>query len=234
MSMVKGALKSLHQLHLELRDVHDKLSQGPRQIEARKKVVLRRQAELETYSEQKQQLKMSADEKSLQLKTNEGKISELKVKLNTCTSNREFDIFRSQIDADEMANSVLEDEILEAFERVDGVQDAIGVCEQDLQAAHDEEVRLTEAVAAAAPGLQSEADRLEGSLAEAERGLPSKIMVQYRRLVQAHGAEALAAVDGKICTSCFTLLSPNEGVELNMGKVAFCRSCGRLLYRGEK
>ncbi|MBT6157322.1 MAG: hypothetical protein HOL01_08405 [Planctomycetaceae bacterium] len=234
MSMAKGALRSLHQLHLELQEVHDKLGQGPRQIEARKKIVVRRQEELKKQGEQKQQLKMSADEKTLQLKTNEGKISELKVKLNTCSSNREFDIFRSQIDADEMANSVLEDEILEAFERVDGVQDAIGVCEQDLQAAHDEEARLAKAVADAAPGLQSEADRLEGSLAEAERELPSRIMEQYRRLVQAHGADSLAAVEGKICTSCHTHLSANEGVELNMGKVAFCRSCGRLLYRGEK
>ena len=234
MSMTKGALRSLHELHLELQDVHDKLSQGPRQIEARKKIVVRRQEELEKQGEQKQQLKMSADEKTLQLKTNEGKITELKVKLNTCSSNREFNIFRSQIDADEMANSVLEDEILEAFERVDGVQDAIGVCEQDLQAAHDEETRLAKSVADAAPGLQVEADRLEGGLAEAERELPSKIMEQYRRLVQAHGADSLAAVDGKTCTSCFTHLSANEGVELNMGKVAFCRSCGRLLYRGEK
>ena len=150
MSMAKGALRSLHQLHLELQEVHDKLGQGPRQIEARKKIVVRRQEELKKQGEQKQQLKMSADEKTLQLKTNEGKISELKVKLNTCSSNREFDIFRSQIDADEMANSVLEDEILEAFERVDGVQDAIGVCEQDLQAAHDEEARLAKAVADAA------------------------------------------------------------------------------------
>ncbi|MBT4865698.1 MAG: hypothetical protein HON53_11375, partial [Planctomycetaceae bacterium] len=78
MSMAKGALRSLHQLHLELQEVHDKLGQGPRQIEARKKIVVRRQEELKKQGEQKQQLKMSADEKTLQLKTNEGKISELK------------------------------------------------------------------------------------------------------------------------------------------------------------
>lgn len=232
--MEKGTLQKLHKLHLELREVHDKLSQGPRQIQARKNVVEKRQAELAEQSERQMQLRKSADQKSLQLNTNESKISELRVKLNTAVSNREFDIIKSQIDADEMANSVLEDEILEAYELVDGVQQAIAECEKSLQAARDEEQRVTDEVAAATPGLRSEADRLEGELAEAERALPGKIMDQYRRLVQAHGADALAVVENTTCTSCYTTLSPNEGVELNMGKLAFCRSCGRLLYRAVK
>lgn len=233
MSATTGALRELHQLHLRLREVHEKLTEGPRQVEIRRKLVQRRQENLEEKTEELRRLKLAADEKSLQLKTNESKIAELKLKLNTASSNREYDIIKSQIDADTMANSVLEDEILEALEKVDRTAEAIATCEAELSAAREEEQALSQKVTAAEPGLREEANRLEGALAAAERELPAAILDRYRRLVGAHGADALAAVEEKTCTACYTLLSPNECVELNVGKTLFCRSCGRLLYRAE-
>ena len=233
MNMTKGSLRELHQLHLQLQEQIDRLKKGPRQIVARKKVTERKQIELEADNGKLKQLKMASDEKTLQLKINESKIAELKLKLNMSNSNREFDIFKSQIDADTMANSVLEDEILEVYEKIDRTQEAMAACEKDLATVTEQEQATVEEVAAAEPGLRQEADRLEGALAIAERDLPGSIVVQYRRLVQAHGADALASVEEKSCRSCYTILTTNEIVELNLGKMVFCRDCGKLLYHVE-
>ena len=54
------------------------------------------------------------------LRSGEGKILELETKLNQSSTNREYQALKDQIAADNMANSVLADEILEAMERVDG------------------------------------------------------------------------------------------------------------------
>ena len=230
MAMTPAALKELHHLHLQLHEVREKLRRGPTQIAARRQFAEKKQAELAAEKARLLELRKHADGKSLQLKSNEAKIADLKGKLNTASSNREFDVIKGQIDADLMANSVLEDEILESLEKVDEMQRSIQQSEQEVSAAEKEVDRVRREVSTAEPDLTREAAQLKAAVTEAERVLPATIMDTYRRLVQAHGAEALAAVENRACTSCSTILSPQEMVNLNTGKLLFCRACGRLLY----
>ena len=67
----------------------------------------------------------------------EDRIEDLKAKLNTAASNREYDTLKEQIAADQQANAVLSDEILEGLEQLD-------VLEQQVSAS-DEECKKTEA-----------------------------------------------------------------------------------------
>lgn len=233
MNAAASGLKDLHQLHIQLRQVRDQLDRGPKQVRARKQFMETKQAELEAARNQLKQLKVAADQKSLQLRVNETKILDLKSKLNQASSNREYDVFRSQIDADTMANSVLEDEILEALEKVDAMQVRVGEAEKAVAAADAEHRRMAEQIGNVEPDLLRQAGELEQTLKEAERDLPAAIVENYRRLVQAHGADALAAIENKACGACNAIIAANMVVEINTGKIQFCRSCGRMLYRAE-
>ena len=233
MSTAASGLAELHQIHIQLKQVQDKLAAGPKRMAAHRQLVEKRAAEADQFRGRLTELRMAADAKSLQLKSNEKQIDDLKAKLNAAASNREFDIIKSQIDADTMANSVLEDEILEILEQADAVRAKIAEVETQQTAATAELERVAAEVTAAEAGLREEAAVFEESLGVAERSLPGEVAVVYRRLVNAHGAGALAAVENKACTGCFALLAPNESVALNVGKYLFCRSCGRLLYRAE-
>ena len=230
MSTVAGGLKELHQLHIQLEGVRDQIERGPKLIQARHKKAERKNVEVEELKEQLKQLKMAADQKSLQMKTNDAKILDIKAKLNAASTNREYDIFKSQIEADTMTNSVLEDEILDAYEKVDAVQAGIGEAEADKENAIADEKRVAKEVTENEPTLLAECDKLQALLKEAESTLPSAVHQLYVRLVGSHGASALAAVENKACTNCFDTLSANMLVELNVGKYVFCRSCGRLSY----
>ena len=230
MSAASAGLKQLHDLHILLREAQSELDLGPRQIAARRQTFEKRQAELEAKRQKLKQSKMTADQKNLQLKTNETKIAELKTKQNAVTSNREYDILRGQIDADTMAKSVLEDEIIEALETVDRTQIEVKQSEQELAAAEAELKKFTQEVEAKAPGLKERADGLRVQVADAEKFLPGDVAEKYRRLVHVHGADALASVENKSCSNCYMSLTQQMIVELNSGKLLFCKSCGRLLY----
>jgi len=231
MSTAAGSLQELHELHVERQDVQDELARGPMLIAARQRVVERLKSEIDEKRDQLKTLKMAADEKSLQLKVNEAKIAELKTKLNVVSSNREFDIFKSQIDADTMANSVLEDEILEVYEKVDEMQSAIAKAELRMESGAELEKQVSADVHEAEPKLQVKCRELDSALESAEKILPGSVMVDYRRLVGRHGAGALACVENKACSVCYSLYSANLIVEINVGKFVFCRNCGRLAYR---
>lgn len=220
----------IHRLRLAYRDVREQLERGPRQIKARRNRIQQGEEALEQSRQQLKELRGAADRKSLDLKTNESKIAELRTKLNTASTNREYDIIRGQIDADTSANSVLEDEILEVFEKVDRLQSEIRE-----QEAHLEEVRQqTQQFAAEfeqqAVGLNAQAEELSRQIEQAESGLSGEVADRYRRLLEAHGADALAIVENGVCSYCSVHVTPQSNVLLRSGKVIFCGSCGRLLY----
>jgi predicted nucleic acid-binding Zn-ribbon protein len=74
---------------------------------------------------------------------------------------------------------------------------------------------------------------LAESIRAAESTLPEAVKAVYRRLVQAHGAGALAAVENNACSACHAILAPQERVQIKTQQHIFCRSCGRLLYSSE-
>lgn len=227
---VSNGLHILHDLHQKLQAVQDELEKGPRLIKAKESVLAKKQAELEQAKAKHTDQRKLADQKNLQLKTNENKLADLNVKLNMASTNREFDILKGQIAADKMANSVLEDEILDCMEQVDALKAKITEAEKVVAEAKDDVRKMSEQVAAAEAGLKERAEKLRLAVAEAETVIPADHMAMYRRLVGAHGADALAAVENNVCTSCNVSLSPQQGVELRSGKFVFCISCGRLIY----
>lgn len=231
MSQAARGLKRLHELNIQLRNVTDKLEHGPKRIHAREQLVEKKMAEQEAAEKKLMDYKLAAKEKNSTLQAKENKINDLKAKLNASTTNVEYDTLRRQIEADKAANEVLEMEILESLERVDQQQIAIQAIKQELARSKAELEKARAEVAAESPGLTVQANELSARLNEAERELPGEVLDRYRRLVKNHGADALASLESRSCSACFTKLSPQDVVNVNTGKFIFCRACGRLLYR---
>ena len=78
-----------------------------------------------------------------------------------------------QIAADEMTNSVLTDEILEAMEKSDAFQKNIAEAEAGLAAARQKAEQVRTEVAGQEPSLRADVARLEAELRQAERACPT-------------------------------------------------------------
>lgn len=224
-----AGLKEIHRLRLQLEEVTNEIERGPRQTSARQQALDKKKTELEARKAKLKQLKVAADQKNLQLKTNESKIHDLQGKLNAAASNREFDALKTQIAADTMANSVLEDEILEALDGCDAMQKEIKEFEGEIAAAEAEFAKFAGSISQREPELKAKAAEVSALLTEAEKSIPADIAGQYRRLVQAYGAHALAAVNGTACGECYVGQRQQTIMELRSGKCVFC-TCGKLMY----
>lgn len=230
MSSATGSLKELHQVHLALHECQQKLAAGPRRIAAHEKAAAKRQAEIDAQKAKITEYQKEADQRNLQFRTNEQELANLKAKLNQAASNKEFEIIKNQMAADNEANAKLEDEYLELLEQVDAgrahleeLNGTLADAESSLKAVKDE-------FAAEEAGIRAKAAEIETELREAEKCIPSKMMEMYRRLVDAHGAGSLAPTDGNACSECFVELSPQNMVEVRNAHVVVCKSCSRLLY----
>jgi predicted nucleic acid-binding Zn-ribbon protein len=229
-----AALQALHRIHRQLADLRARIARGPKQVQAAEASFKKFEADLAKAKETYKQAKIGADEKQLQLKSREMKIVDLRIKLHQAESNQVYQTLKDQIAADEKANSVLADEILEALESLDVFQANIGEANLNLAKANDELEKTRQRVATMQQQLESELATTLTDLQRVEAELPEDFRIEYQRLTKAKGEEALAPLEGESCGGCYQMLSPQTVDQLSLGKAIFCPSCGRLLYLPEE
>ncbi|MFO0819396.1 MAG: phospholipase [Pirellulales bacterium] len=230
MSIAPGALEELHRIHRQLTDVTERIASGPKQIKAAEAAVAKAEADLVSAKDLYKKTRLGADEKQLHLKQRESKLKDLQGKLNAAESNREYQLLKEQIAADEKANSVLTDEILEALENLDKRQADVKSAETSLAKIKMELERVKLRVSNLQQTLESELARVRAELANSEAQLPEEFKVEYLRVTKARGEDALAAVENDSCGHCSRMLTPQTMNELHMQKPVFCKACGCLLY----
>ena len=233
MSVTASALRELHRIHRQLSDLRDRKDRGPKQIKAREANLARLGDELTKIQTDHKAARVRSDQKQLLLKSSEEKIENLKAKLNAAASNREYQALKDQIAADQMAGSVLADEILEAMEKIDELAALLAEQQGKIAASKDELAKAQQAVRDQVGQLDSEIGRLEGELRQAEAELPADFREAYQRVVNSKHEDAMAEVQGEFCGGCYQQLTPNNMAELSMARAIFCRNCGRLIYLPE-
>ena len=67
-----------------------------------------------------------------------------------------------------------------------------------------------------------------------ERVGGNKTIYSDVRIIAATNKDLETAVEENTCGNCYTVLSAQVTSELLMQRVVFCKSCGSLLYLGEK
>jgi predicted nucleic acid-binding Zn-ribbon protein len=233
MSTTAEVLRSLHRMHQQLSDLRDRKERGPKQVRAHQNNVTRLEQEVNQARTDAKQARVAADLKQQQLKSGESKIADLKRKLNEAQSNREYQALNEQIAADNMAKSVLEDEILEALGKIDELQAAAGQADQRLARAKDELAKVEANMRAAAERIQADLVRLEADLGTTEASLPGELRDVYLRAIKSKGSDGMAQVEGDCCGGCNQQIPPNRINQLYLHQAVLCASCGRLLYLPE-
>jgi uncharacterized protein len=228
-----SVLRTLHRIHRQLSDLSERLDRGPKQVRAAEANVQHHDGLLAQAKADAKTLRIAADAKQLQLKSGEDKVKDLRRKLNAATTNREYQALLEQIAADEMTNSVLADEILEALEKADAFQENIAEAEAALAAARQRVEQVRGETAEQAPRLQADVERLEGELRESEATLPAEIREVYARMVRQKGEDALALVENQCCGGCNQQIPLNMCSQIMLGQPVFCKTCGRMLYLPE-
>ncbi len=230
MGQLATALAELHRIHRQLADLRDRMERGPKQIKATEANVAKAEAELQQAKDIFKQAKMGADQKQMQLREREAKLLDWQAKLMQAQNNREYQALKDQISADQQANGVLADEILEALEKLDLLQANIKTATTDLETIKGDAAKVRQRVADQLQVLEVELGRVHAQLEQAERILPEDFLVEFRRIAKVRGEETLSAVERDCCGGCNQTLTPQTLEMLRQDKTMFCKSCGRLLY----
>jgi len=225
-----GMLRTVHRLLRQIADIRERIEKGPKKVKLVQQNELKFQQAVDAAKETLTQTKMAADAKQLQLGEREATIEKYKGNLNTCDSNKEFQLLKDRIAADEQANSVLSDEILELLERIDVLTEDHATTQANHEKSQQETKAMQDNVASELETLNRELTELRAELVEREKEIPTDLKVDYRRLVEKKGENALTDTDAETCGHCNQRFTTQMAAELLMRKALFCKGCGCLLY----
>ena len=223
-------MRRLHALHLQSTDLEGQLDRGPRQIKAGESFVTQCEETLANARQEVRNATIACDEKQLQLKSREDRIEELKAKLNLAASNKEFDLLKEQIAADNQANSVQSDEIFEGLERIDQLNELVVAAEKELAEKTDEQKTRLKTVESRMKVVRADLDHVRSELERLEAEVPIAVRSEYKRLTESRGEEALAPIEEGSCGGCNQTLTTQMVDRVRLGFLTDCPACSAWLY----
>ncbi len=226
-------LRRLHRILRQQADIRSQLDRGPKTVKAARNVWDIAVQSLAAHREEVKKKRMDADRTQLQLRTREAKIFELEGKMNMAKGNREYQTLKDQIAADQQANLVLSDEILETLEEIDRLIGLTAGFEERVRVTENDAKKLEASTEERKAVLEADLARITEDLVATEARLTGDLKKKYTQLVEARGEDALAPLEGKACGGCNTSLSPRIIDRLRMNEPMVCTSCACLIYPPE-
>jgi predicted nucleic acid-binding Zn-ribbon protein len=225
--------REIHRLRRFGRDLHEQLERVPRQLKTQQARIARQEDLLRQGQEALKHLKVTTHEKEVSLRSTHQQIAKHEKQLNEATSKKEYDALKAEVNADREKCQRLEDEILQAMSDTEEQTAALPTLEQNVRQAKEEYARLEKGVDERVASLQAQLTEAQSQLAAAEGQLSADVRMQYDRVVNAMGADALAAVTNRNCSACHTGITAQNYNDLLIGNLVLCKSCGRILYLPE-
>ena len=225
--------RRLHHIHQQLTELENQLDRGPRPIKAGEAIVAKAQADVQAAKATLKQARVASDERQLQLKWREDRIEDSVQELNAAASNREYDTLKEQIAADEQANAVLSDEILEGLEQLDVLEQRVNDAEAESKKTELEQKERIAEIEKRMVSVRQDLEHFEQEREKAEAEIPAEAKADYVRLTTARGEDALAPVDNEFCGGCYQTLTTQTMDRLRLSQLVRCPNCNAFLYLSE-
>jgi predicted nucleic acid-binding Zn-ribbon protein len=233
MSGFIALLRDLHRVHRQKRDLREHLDRLPFQLKAQRARQTRAEAAVKDAQDALKKLKVGIHEREVSLKSKAQQIEKWETQINLVTSKKEYDALKLEMAHTKEECGRLEDEVLLAMTQTDERTAALPGLEKTMREVRDEVARFETEAREKQANLDQDMAKIEAQLKELEAQLPSDMRPNYDRMVKSLGADALAPVNDRICSSCSTGITAQQQTNLMMGKLVTCTSCGRILYLPE-
>jgi predicted nucleic acid-binding Zn-ribbon protein len=230
---VNVGLRDLHDLHQRISRLRDQLQRGPRQVEAKRKLLSQRMEALEKAKAEVKTFKVKGHERETERKALDGRISQLQLQINSAKSNKEYTTLVAERDTVIKIRGTVEDQILELLMQEEDKAQESQALDREVKRLQAEAEELEKAVSQQSTELTEKLSAAESRLTNSESSLPADMRDIYRRLVERRGADALSRAADGTCTGCYTGITPQMQNQLLLNEIVFCKSCGRMLYLDE-
>jgi uncharacterized protein len=229
--MLSPLLREIHRLRKFIREAQTEIDRAPKVLKAHQTKVAAQEKALADAKEDLKKRKAGILAGEAQIKSLNQALKKHEKQLEELSAQRDIEAKQHDITNTKDLIAKQEDEYLAAMTEVDERTAKLPDFEAALTKAKADFATYEKESAERIERLRGEAATATQKLATEEAKLPANIRHQYDRLIRAHGADALAAVENNSCSQCRVGITPQMLMELQKGtECIYCRNCGRVLY----
>lgn len=163
------------------------------------------------------------EELTYNLKKRQARLFEVK-------TNEEYSAVLKEIEVHKQKISVIEEEILLLFDRIEETAKAVKASEAEFRLQEEELKRAKEAKEAELQELTRELAALRGARLAKAKEIQASFLQTYIRLLKSRGVAVVPVKDGS-CTGCHVALRPQFYNEVRRNdRLYTCENCQRILY----
>lgn len=229
-----GSLVKLQTVDSEIYALRLEKSAKPEEIKVMEAAFEAQKAQLAELDKQALDLQKQRKDKELELASKEEGIKKLQGQLYSLKTNKEYQTMLQQIQDAKADTSVIEDKVLELFDKADGVKNA---AEKEKQKLKDEEKVFFSGKKKIDDRVKEIDDRLAQLEAQRKQSLQDvdpKILIQYERILANRDGLAIVTVKGNSCGGCNMFVPPQVINLIKMYEhIITCEMCNRMLYIDE-
>jgi predicted nucleic acid-binding Zn-ribbon protein len=226
-------LRELHRLHRHAEDLRTQINRGPQTIKAHQDKTAKQEELLHQAQESIKKLKISLHEKEVSLKSQHQVVAKHEKQLNEASSRKEYDTLRVEIESDKKVCSKIEDAILDVMSEIETRAAQVPEYEKAVNKGKEDTARIISDIQTRRNEFTDRLNETLKSIHEVEAGLPEDVRALYDRLVAAKGDSAMASVQDRTCSACYTEITAQSQNDLLQERLVFCKNCGRILYLPE-
>jgi len=206
----------------------------PQEIKELEAAFQEKKLSLATLEKASLDLQRQRKDRELELSTKEEEAKKLQSQLYSLKTNKEYQTMLQQIQGTKADASVIEDKILELFERSDKVKNDL---EKENQRLKEEEKVFLAQKKKAEDRMREIDDRLAQLDAQRKQVIPDiepKILSQYERILQNRDGLGIVSVKHNSCMGCNMFVPPQVINLIKMyERIITCEICNRILYTDE-
>ena len=238
-------LKKLQEVDRQLAHVRRMEEYEPKRLAAEEARVSAEEGKLKSLGDRHGQTQRDISRKELDVKARLEKITRLKTQMLSASTNKEYQAFLREVSLEEAEKSRVEDEILDMMV---STEDAAAE-EKNIKAEIARLRGALDTVRADVKAALAEASRREVELAKARADVAAALdpdtLRRYEAIFKSRGGEAVVEAkfesgsggeEGQyLCRGCFMPLTHQMVNLMHIGQdIVTCKSCGRILFIGEK
>lgn len=229
-----AVLRDLHTYQLRIRSVTEELEEGPRRLKRLQNRIAAAEKALADHLAAIKALKVGINDREVSVKANAEKINKHKRDLDGITSKKEYDALNVEIASLQKRNTGLEDEAFALMTQVEEAAGKIAEFEAAVAKAKEDYAKAEAELQGQRPAWQARLDEAKQVVQERIKQLPEEWVRAFRRLEETQGADTLAPLTGRSCSSCYTEVTAQQLAMIKSGRINTCKNCGKILYVGEE
>jgi predicted nucleic acid-binding Zn-ribbon protein len=223
-------LKTLHHLRRLIEDIDTRITEAPRKMTVQQKRLANQEDLGKQAHDHVKNQALQIREKEGNVKAMQTQVKKYQKQLEEAANKKEYDTLKLEI-ANELALiSKAEDDILALMTENEEKTAQLSNVDKQVAQAKADFAQFEKDHAEKQQQLAGEKTRALDELKTTEATLPADVKPQYDRMVAGKGTDALAGLQGRTCTACYTEITSQMMSELKREMFIQCKNCGRMLY----